>query len=186
MQKCFEDVRQILETQYQNPCLDPESGMDAETLKGRIFDFYESHRKEPLIAVRAELLSMVLRKARIGVDGADRFADHLGHGGVLIALREKICAEVCAAMPAEFQEKVWDYSKCGAFVAALDISHTSPDWESLLTLGATGLRDRALEALHAAESEEEKIFCRAVIQVYDSFLVLLRRFAAQAQKQNAP
>ncbi len=186
MQKRFEDVRQSLETQYQHPCLDPESGMDAETLKSRIFDFYESHRMEPLIAVRAELLSMVLRNARIGVDGADRFADHLGHGGVLIALREKICAEVCAAMPAEFQDKVREYARCGAFVAALDISHTSPDWESLLTLGATGLRDRALEALHAAESEEEKIFCRAVIQVYDSFLVLLRRFPAQAQKQNAP
>ena len=185
MTHCFEEVRKSLETQYQHPCIDPESGSDAQEVKRRVLEWYETHREEPLIAVRAELLSIILREARIGLDPADCFADHIECGGTLIELRYRISEKVRATMPAELLRVVDAYTACGAFVSWLDTSHTSPDWESLLTLGASGLRDRALDALKSAETEEERLFCRSVVRVFDSFRVLLLRFAALAERRNA-
>ena len=72
-------------------------------------------------------------------------------------------------------DRVREYSETGTFTAQLDLSHTIPDWESVLSLGAAGLRDRALRALKSARNEEQENFYTAAANAFESACGLIRR-----------
>lgn len=185
MQKTFEELKTYLENQYQHSCIDPDSGIDPELLKTQIFEYYRTHRDEPLITVRAKSLARLMRETRIGVDPLDRFADQM-NGGIFYELREEIKKDAYSVFSQEFWRGVSEYWETGTFMSWLDISHTAPDWASILRLGAPGLLARAEGARKEAKTEKERVFCDAAICVLEAFLELLRRFAAQAEKVNAP
>ena len=185
MQKTFEELKTYLENQYQHSCIDPDSGIDPELLKTQIFEYYRTHRDEPLITVRAKSLARLMRETRIGVDPLDRFADQM-NGGIFYELREEIKKDAYSVFSQEFWRGVSEYWETGTFMSWLDISHTAPDWASILRLGAPGLLARAEAARKEAKTEKERVFCDAAICVLAAFRELLRRFAAQAEKVNAP
>lgn len=185
MWNTFETVRESLETQYQHPRIDPDSGLGQSELEAEIFAYYEAHKDQPLILTRAGVLDLVMRKSRIGIDPDDWFADHLEGRSLPARLRDRIAGEVRRAMPADVMESVQRFSETGTFVSMLDTSHTSPDWESLLALGPAGLRIRALNALNSAQNGEQKNFYTAAAAAFESMCALIRRFAELAEKRSA-
>mgnify|MGYP002770074156 FL=1 len=157
MQKTFEELKTYLENQYQHSCIDPDSGIDPELLKTQIFEYYRTHRDEPLITVRAKSLARLMRETRIGVDPLDRFADQM-NGGIFYELREEIKKDAYSVFSQEFWRGVSEYWETGTFMSWLDISHTAPDWASILRLGAPGLLARAEGARKEAKTEKERLF----------------------------
>ena len=181
----FEHVRSKLERQYLEPEWEPDTGPDSAALDEEMAGYVRTHAGDPLIRTRAALLEMALTRGRIGVDPDDWFADHLETGsGISELLRERKRA-MRRDQPAGEEQLRHDAEACGCFDCQLDLSHTTPDWNSILTLGIPGLRDRAREAeLHAGDDREREFF-RAVGRVFEAMRRYAGRLAELAERKGA-
>ena len=183
MESRFDAVRTRLERQYHPMTTEPESGPDQETLKQQLEQYESLHREKPLIQLRAEMLELILTRARIGIDSFDRFADHLEGRGLLRELninRRKATRELLGEAVLKSTGLLADN---GIFISQMDQSHTSPDWYAVLELGPAGLRDRALAALEKAEDPAAKEFLAAAARAFGAMRRLILRFAALAEKK---
>jgi len=69
-----------------------------------------------------------------------------------------------------------------AYTGIFDISHTTPEWEKVISLGFTGLKARIQEyAQHNSEDPKKKRFYTNVLKVYEAVLYFLKRAAKQAE-----
>ena len=186
MESSFDTVRTQLERQYQPMLTEPGSGLDLETIKKELDNYEALHRGEPLIRLRAGMLELILTRGRIGIDSFDCFADHLEGKELLrqLNLRRKEQAE--NIIGAAVVQSAKEFSDNGIFVSWLDQSHTTPDWHSLLTLGPSGLRDRALAAQKNAAAPEAEEFFSAVARVFEAMRKLILRFAELAETKQLP
>ena len=158
----FDQAREQLESQYLDARFDPASGWSGEQLLAAFTRHRAENPGEPRVITRAWLFHLICTKARIAPDPDDYFADKVEHHNMLIALqgewsREEHAKEFAGEPPADQ----------GAARAILDLSHTSPDWESLFRHGFVGLRERA--------SGRPGAFHRAVAMVYGAAAALARR-----------
>lgn len=185
MWNTFDRIRPHLEEQYRNWAPNPETGLSPEELEKLADRCFESHRGEPLILTKAAIFELILTKARIGVDPADWFADHLQSGNVMNKYQGLRKAEGYRKLPSDCEDASSLYPETGTGYAALDLSHTSPDWKSVLELGPTGLRDRALHAQKSAETEEQRIFYTAVAVIFDAMRKFIERLAEEAERVGA-
>ena len=119
------------------------------------------------------------------MDAFDWIADHIDFGGALSDLRSRQWTDsglraVCTPID--------PLAESGLLTAGLDTSHTSPDWERLLTLGLCGLQSAAKtrKAQLAAENAlttRRRDFLDGVITAYGAMRTLCRRLSAQAEKE---
>ena len=63
----------------------------------------------------------------------------------------------------------------------LGSGHCTYSWESVVELGLPGLRSRALASLEQVETEEQRVFLRAMIDVYDTIARYMLRYAEAAR-----
>ena len=181
----FERIRPKLERQYLEVEFDPATGVDGAELT-RLSDAYvNAHPDEPVIRTRAALLELVLTRGRIGIDPDDWFADHLATGDGIRHFLSRRMDEVQKSFPESEEHQRSDGARSGCFDCWLDLSHTMPDWKSILSLGVCGLRDRALAAEKSAKSPETLEFFRAVSRVFEAMRIYLLRLAELAEKKGA-
>lgn len=181
----FDRVRPKLERQYLEPDFDPSTGADAEELTRRSGEYVAAHSGEPVIRTRAALLELALTGGRIGVDPDDWFADHLEAGDGIRDFRWKLSNEVKESFPDAEERQRCDGQRSGCFDCWLDLSHTTPDWNSILSLGVCGLRDRALAAEKTAKDTDAAEFFRAAARSFEAMRVYIVRLAELAEKKNA-
>jgi len=162
MPRLFDEVRAQLESQYQHVQFDPTSGRSGEELGAALARHRAEHPDEPRILTRAWLFHLLCTKGRVAPDPEDHFADKLEHHNLLHTLRNEWLHEERAR---EFEDD--PPTVPGSFRCILDLSHTSPDWRELLSLGLRGLRDRA--------AAREGAFYQAVTMVYDGAIALATR-----------
>ena len=72
--------------------------------------------------------------------------------------------------------------KALAFTGMSDFSHTSAEWDSVISLGISGLRSRLAEFSVKNKDTATQRFYRNTIKVYDAALRLIRRAAEEAEK----
>lgn len=175
----FDVVRERLSHQYEPMRLAEDTGPAVPELETRAREYVDTHRDEPRIRTKAAVLSFVLRNGRIGIDEEDWFADHIDTGNIIWKLQSEWRAEAGRNLPPR--------TGLGhpAGVAALDLSHTSPDWRNVLKYGPAGIRDRALAAVKTAVDDEAREFYAAVATVYDAFCTYILRLAAEAERKSA-
>lgn len=63
-----------------------------------------------------------------------------------------------------------------------DTGHCTLDWENLINLGITGMKDRAIESLECHADEEQKSFLRGAIGLYDAIINFMARYANAAKE----
>ena len=187
MDRTFERDRALLDHQYDCVCYDPETGLSREELRAEADALEKRLSGEAPLCVKAALFKLTLEKARIHVDAFDWIADHIDFGDALSALRSRQWTDsglraVCTPID--------PLAESGLLTAGLDISHTSPDWARLLTLGLCGLQSAAetrKEQLAAenALTTRRRDFLDGVITVYGAMRTLCRRLSAQAEKEAA-
>lgn len=187
MDRMFEGDRALLDRQYDCVCYDPETGLSRDELRAEADALEERLSGEAPIRVKAALFKLTLENARIHVDEFDWIADHIDYGDTLSDLRGRQWTD--SGLKA-IGAPIDPLAESGLLTAGLDISHTSPDWARLLTLGLHGLQSAAetrREQLAAenALTTRRRDFLDSVIMVYGAMRTLCRRLSAQAGKEAA-
>lgn len=185
MDRTFERDRVLLDHQYESVCYAPETGLSREELRAETDALEKRLSGEAPLCVKAALFKLTLEKARIHVDAFDWIADHIDFGDALSDLRGRQWTDSGLKT---IGAPVDPLAESGLLTAGLDISHTSPDWERLLTLGLCGLQSAAKtrKAQLAAENTlttRRRDFLDGVITVYGAMRTLCRRLSAQAEKE---
>ena len=178
----YDQVRDSLDRQYSPDIpFDDASGQSAEQLRPQLERLVADGEADgtPRILIRARALELILRHARLRVDPQDWFADHIDSGRLLWHLQStwrRQAGDAIEPCPWAARNVAWP---------TLDLSHTSPDWRSILALGLRGLHDRAQNALPLAQSDDERNFLTAVTIVYDAASAYVRRLADTARRAHA-
>lgn len=181
----FDTVREALTDQYFPLEVNPASGLPPDELKAAAIRYQEERRDLPRILLKAELFGFLLEHVRIGIDPADWFADHFETPRLLVAFREEWRREAEQTIAASTLERNREADRDGLGHAQLDLSHTSPDWRSILELGICGLRDRAARALPEAPDREARDFLSAAVTVFEAMRKFVLRLAKEAEAQKA-
>ena len=163
-------------------------GMPVPQINEAVREIFNSDQESgvPFAVTRAKMLAFTLQHIRIAINASGKFAgvverDYLSNRYETSAIRfiqweryDKIAQE---EFPDIYNRNKTESEK-GTSVAALDLSHTCPDWERILTLGATGL-------LQLAEEKYDKnpsVFNESVLIAYRAFRDFIVRFAGIAEK----
>ena len=176
----YDELREKLDLQYENTRWPAGDGLDADAAGRAIRAIYEAGEAAgaPFAVTRARMIAFALENIRVAVADFDCFAGVCERPGEILKIqwekydavsRAKIDGAVLAAGDRATEE--------GLSVAHLDLSHTTPDWDRVLTLGIPGLL--ALAERRYAESPSP--FTESVKIVYAALRTFALRFGRAAR-----
>ena len=165
------------------------SGLSRADLRALLLRIAEETKNRPYVVTRTKQLVAFFAHARLAVRADDMFVDWCPDDTLLMELRDVRVAAFARGRP-EFAATgggtdVRRGDTHGAYHACLDTSHTCPDWESVLTLGPTGLAARARTRRATAATDAERLFLDCVAEVYDAMSAFARRWADVADARGA-
>ncbi len=165
------------------------SGLSRADLRALLLRIAEETKGCPFVVTRTKQLVAFFAHARLAVRADDTFVDWCPDDTLLMELRDVRVAAFARGRP-EFAATgggtdVRRGDTHGAYHACLDTSHTCPDWESVLTLGPTGLAARARTRRETAATDAERLFLDCVAEVYDAMSAFARRWADVADARGA-
>ena len=127
------------------------------------------------------LIAYLLDNCQITVPEENRFFVSVNCAGVLGGLwwgRSSLVRDAFATEEHKRGDETLAYTGC------LDISHTTPKWENVFSLGFCGLKQRvAAYALKADNTPKQQRFYTQVLKVYDAIDRFLLRAAQAAREQ---
>lgn len=164
-QERFEYARARLESQYSNIIYCEDSGKSGQELRQKLERHLSQNPREPRILTKAFLFHLICTESRIAPDKANYFADKVDHCNLLKEISERWHTE---EWKKEFRNA--PHPSPGSFDYKVDVSHTCPDWPSILKMGFPGLRDRA--------ARFPGVFNEAAVIVYEGAINLCRRLGA--------
>ena len=180
----FEDLREHLYDQFQNPAYDAETGLSPAELETAVDAFLSSNTDMPKVLQKAHVYDIIVTKARICVDPEDWFVDKLAHGGLLRKLTKRWLDEATAGPISDEHETLEQAYRTGLLNgprAGLDLGHISPGWENMLEGGLENLLAK-IDAIRKSElSKDQADFLDAVEIVYNSTIRLAGRFAEMCE-----
>ena len=162
------------------------SGLGYEALNLLMDRIEAENAGKPFVVTRTKWLCALFEKARLAVKADDVFVDWIPDCWILTERRLKRVLAFERSRP-EFAggNDIHTGQTHGAYHACLDASHVCPDWESILSLGPSGLAARARGRRETAKTDDERLFLDCVIEVYESMSALCVRWAALAEDQGA-
>ena len=163
-----------------------DSGLDCAAL-GKLLDRVAAETAgQSFVVTRAAWLEALFKHTQVSVAADDVFVDWIPSQSLLGSLRQKRVDAFREKTPA-IADTGWPWweGTHAASVSSLDISHTCPDWESILRLGPGGLADRARARLATAKDEKARTFYATVVRVYEAECALCRRWADVAERRGA-
>lgn len=177
----FEKYRERFENQYQT--VKWHSGLPESEVALEIRRIYSRGelRHDPYSLTKARMLEYALSNIRIACNAFDSFAsvcERTNEISKISSERNAILSEQALGHE-EWMKKCADDAN-GYFDSKVDTSHTSPDWDSLLTLGIPGIIARAENYRRSASSP----FYEAVIITFGAIRKYLRRLAEAAAAEN--
>lgn len=174
---------------YHGYDYDPETGLDDGEMSDaidRTMDKY--YGKEQNAVAKARCFECVLDNCRIDVNGYDWFVGIYNWGrplehGVLWKMYDGVLdSEGIRDIEKDFDEM----NLSGTSAMWIDFDHVVPDWDSLLSLGFSGIIDRAKEYRKKNEAkapltEKQKAYYDSIIIEYTAVIRLLDRFIDYAK-----
>ena len=147
-----------------------------EQLEKRFDEIAVAYTNEPFIVTKTKWMTTVFDHVQLGVNTNDLFVhwhpDSLIVGKRIQARKVDYLLTMQEVEKKPFPEAAWTW---------LDTSHTCPDWESVIALGPTGLRDRAKKRLETAKNDEERLFLSCIVEAYEGLIRELIRWADFAE-----
>jgi formate C-acetyltransferase len=137
----YDELREELDLQYVKAVYHPDSGLDREAVSQGIRAIYEAEESAgtPFAVTRAKMLAFALENIRITVAKSDCFASVCEYNHEITKIQQERYLTVSRAKLGDKLAAGEQAEKEGLFIAHLDLSHTTPDWERILTLGIPGL-----------------------------------------------
>lgn len=186
--KRFDPNNERLRNQFDRIQWIEESGLSPEELEEGFHALMEREKDLPKCILKAKGFAHILENGRIALDPDDIFQDkvygsHKG-GGLLAKCRKAWETELCQKLLKEECALVKDALDCGAYRAASDFGHTSPNSHLLLKLGFKGLLDRVEKAASKNDlTEKQRDFYTSCKICLESVISYLKRLARVCQGQ---
>lgn len=167
-----------------------ESGLvDAEILEG-LEKLSKETENMPHHVARALAIKYVLENERLYINEHDYFVGlySLNRLATNTTFR-KWGDESLAYRDAEIRKKADDFNSSGAVMIWIDYDHVVPDWESLMALGFTGIRERArkykkIHEKNGTLTEEASALFEGIEIQYTAIIDLIDRMYNTAIKQD--
>lgn len=183
--KIYDKQNSNLRNQFSNIEWIADSGVSPEELEEMYNSIMQNNADLPKCLIKAKTFDMILRNSRIAVDTDDIFQDKL-YGRDIIAkqrwswqreiIREKLC---------DIHSQVSAAYECGAFKAASDFGHTSPNSQLLLDIGFTGLLNRINEySQKTGLTQKQKDFYESCKIYLEAILHFINRLANEIEPYN--
>jgi len=132
----------------------------------------------PYAVTKARILAYILDHIRLAVNDFDPFAVLCERNESLSRFNWKRFGEI---LPRAIGNEMWETrceaERAGYYGTSVDFSHTSPDWDAILTLGAPGLLARA----EAGYARSKTPFYEAEVITYSAFRRFILRFSEVAR-----
>lgn len=196
----FDTHRSALADQYENSELYiKDTGLPFEALKQEALDLADRLSGLPHPVVKARAFAFILQRARLYLNPDDWFGISLDatrvtqrldvgntYDKILVRLRSKWQAEIPAEQMTRYLSPRMIKAREDHLVYVMypDYDHSTPDWGAILSLGISGLRERA--ALYSREnsrvaqlSDEQKAYYEGIDITYEALQHLLDRFIQQ-------
>ena len=154
-------------------------GEDRAALGLRLDAIAREMAGRPFAEVRAKWVAAVYDHVRLAVNTNDLFVHWHPDTSLLGERAQRRQKAFARSAPERAEVAAW-MARQGAFCARLDLSHTCPDWQSVLALGPKGLAERARARLKTAENDETRMFLSGVAEVYEALARECRRWAELA------
>ncbi|MGI6544801.1 MAG: pyruvate formate lyase family protein [Limnochordia bacterium] len=190
-----------LDREFIEPHWSENSGQDASTLSRNLRALVDQNLHLPMSLLRAKALDYVLSHAQIEINPYNIFADKINLGIKYSTYAESdILADNLyyrfnqeiqeREIPTEYRRNA-QAERIGIGTAWADYWHTLPDWQDVLSLGFSGLLQRA-EEMKAAKAaagtltREQEIFYDAVSMSYRAILKYIRRLYEESLHFDIP
>ena len=187
--KKFDRNNKRLCNQFANIQWIDESGESTQQVKERFFSIIENSKGMPKCIVKAKIFEMILRNARIAIDEDDIFQDKLLGSGILEWQRYEWEKEIVQEHLQDLGVKNKLAKDCGAYEAASDFGHTSPNSQLLMNVGITGLLDRVnVYSQRPGLTEKQKDFyasCKIYLEAILQFINKLAQATEPYNKENS-
>ncbi|MCR5263381.1 MAG: hypothetical protein K6D94_05870 [Clostridiales bacterium] len=168
---------------------DHSTGLSDEEMDGRLAKLAEELKGKPHPVIKASLFACVLDNTRIDVNEHDWFFGIWSWGRPIAKYTSDIWAgEVRKAFPEETR-RLYESTAAGADYGWLDFDHTVPDWDSMFSLGFSGLLERARASRGRLEqegklTEKRAAFFEGIRIEYEAVIRLLERLACHAESRD--
>ena len=160
-------------------------GLNGKDLRALLDRIEAAHANEPYVVAKREMFKAFLENCRPLVLPNDMFVDMVADSSLLRQKRNERCRAFGQRTPGLEETVNWLTLTRGTFFSHLDPSHTCPDWESILSLGLTGLAERARRRLETAADEKSRLFLASVAEVYEAASKFCLRWADAADLAGA-
>lgn len=133
----------------------------------------------PIMALKAELMELVLGNCRLPVEKDQLFVSRFGHLDILTELRKTLRRTLIKNERPETVELSLLLSSTGTANPGVDHGHISPDWDFLLQQGLPGVMER-LERFQA-QNPQNAGYYGACLRVYKAVQACFVRWAREAK-----
>ena len=186
----FQNDRDYLLNKYRTLQLDPATGMDPDELQKGVMEELKNYSNAPRKTVKAELFAWVCRNMRIGVSPHDYFPAFPFLVRTNRPLRNVLSLWAGESIREEDRKIFEDNSRrnaAGFSTVWRDYDHAVPDYDAVISLGFTGLKERAetyRKEREAAGKLDEgsrdyfdsiRITFQAILDTIDRFILLLEK-----------
>ncbi len=199
----YASVKENVENDFIHPHFNKGSGLEPDEIYDELVKIYElGTRNKSMMLVRAEMIKFILENIQIEINPQNIFAEKVNDGTTYEpfaqwdGIGERILRNVMRPrvlskeMPEKYERRDMFY-ETGCASADADYWHTIPHFHDLLTLGITGIIERAENAKSQKEQSgtltpEQHDFYDSVIISYNAMITLMKRLYAESLKFDIP
>jgi len=186
-----EEYHSITKAEMAAPEWNEGSGISPNELKEECFKLWREGdaAKRSRMLIKTDMCCAVLEKARIAVEPMDIFADLINVDRVTAQVRAEWIDNVRRKKAEHTLLRHSAAQRALVYTGDMDFGHIAPDWNAVLSLGLTGLRERVSVAREAYIESNGKLtkeaeeFYNSADAIYGSAIVFVRRLAAEARRK---
>ena len=161
---------------------DISTGLDDDAIRAGLEELTSSLEGESRPIIKAHAIEYVLDNTRIDINEHDYFVGIYSWSrliGKYTVAKWRDATYLKAREEAKSTKNI-DYGRTGTAWIGLDFDHTVPDWDSLISLGFTGILKRTEDSYEklcreGGVSEKQEVFYRSVKIEYEAILRFIDR-----------
>ena len=167
---------------YHGYDYDKNTGLEDDQIKDGLLKLREKIKNLPHPVAKAYAVKYVLENTKIDISEHDFFIGFWSVNRLANSVTQnKWSKEVFDVFLPEVKEKMHEMNESGAIAIWPDFDHVVPDWDSILSLGFSGLKKRAekYKELHRKNNTltpKTEAFFDGIIIEYTAILDLIDRF----------
>ena len=197
----FTQNRRFIENEFQEAKWDLSSGLSVEELSEVIEQYMKKHTELSMPVLRANIFKIILENAQIEINPNTIFADKINTGVVYrgsasIDLFDRVVFQptrdkVLRENYKDDYEFMLQGKDIGVGFSWTDFWHTVPDWNNIISLGFTGMLEKAIKCRdekirNGSITDEMLNFYDGVIISFEAIINYLNRLYKASLKYDIP